>query len=209
MKENPSISSKFKKTEDELILDSQEGFLKYEIKEKSEFSNENYLKNYAIEESNINLTNNNKDKNESLNEEEKDKQNDIINSQNISNNILIPKVIKKYVNITHKEEVVSYIYTLVSYKNYNIFFITHNGKFASWIYTYNVILPFSVDQETEIIFGERNYPLLEIFCSKFMKDHASLLKYKPIIFALSIYKMSFDDKDILNQIFVNLSNIIK
>ncbi|SBS89270.1 conserved Plasmodium protein, unknown function [Plasmodium malariae] len=144
--------------------------------------------------------------NEVKNEELIDKKNFHCISSNISS---IPTVIKKNVNISHMEGEMSYIYTLVSFNNYNIFFITHNGKFASWVYSYNVTLPFSVEQETEIIFGERNYPYLEMFCSKFMKDHAPLLKYKPIMFAISLYKMCFHDTKILTQIFASLSNMIK
>ncbi|SBT44470.1 conserved Plasmodium protein, unknown function [Plasmodium ovale wallikeri] len=121
----------------------------------------------------------------------------------------IPTIVKKNIYINHKEEEVKYVYTLVSFKNYNIFFITHNGKFASWVHTYNVMLPFSVEQEAEIIFGERNYPFLEMFCLNFMKDHASLLKYKPVMFAISLYKMCFDDTDILTQIFAHVSDIVK
>ncbi|CRH00681.1 conserved Plasmodium protein, unknown function [Plasmodium relictum] len=204
MNEDSPINSKFKGIEAESSLNFQEYFLKNGIEEKKKNNDENNLKNCDI-----NVINSKKYKNISLNEQEKDEQNDKINSQSISNINFIPKVVKKHINITHKEEIVSYIYTLVFYKNYNIFFITHDGKFASWIYSYNVILPFSVEQETEIIFGERNYPFLEILCSKFMKDHAHLLKYKPIIFALSIYKMCFYDKEILTQIFNNLSNMIK
>ncbi|SOV16240.1 conserved Plasmodium protein, unknown function [Plasmodium gaboni] len=136
---------------------------------------------------------------------EKDKLKILNNKENNIN----PTTITKLLNINHEDNVISYNYTLVSYKNYNIFFISHNGKFASWVYSHNVMLPMSVDQETEIIFGERNYPYLEIFCSKFMKDHATLLKYKPIIFAISIYNMSFNDTKILTQIFDHLSNIIK
>ncbi|CXI17163.1 conserved Plasmodium protein, unknown function [Plasmodium berghei] len=121
----------------------------------------------------------------------------------------IPKVIKKSFDINHDGELISYVYTLVFFKNYNIFFVTHNGKFASWIYTYNITMPFSLEHESEIILGERNYPYLEIFCTQFMKNNAQLLNYKSIMFAISLYKMAFDNTDILTQIFSNFKDMIK
>ncbi|EUD66532.1 hypothetical protein C922_03166 [Plasmodium inui San Antonio 1] len=120
----------------------------------------------------------------------------------------IPEVIKKTVNINHKDETVTYVYTLVCYKNYNIFFISPNGKFAVWIHSHNIIMPFSVEQETEIIFGERNYPYLEMFCTQFMKDHAALRKYKSIMFAICLHNMCFDDTKALTEIFVALSTMV-
>ncbi|KEG01488.1 hypothetical protein YYE_03584 [Plasmodium vinckei vinckei] len=121
----------------------------------------------------------------------------------------IPKVIKKSFDINHDGELISYVYTLVSFKNYNIFFVTHNGKFASWVYTYNITMPFSLEHESEIILGERNYPYLEIFCTQFIKNNAQQLNYKSIMFAISLYKMAFDNTDILTQIFSNFKDMIK
>ncbi|ETW17712.1 hypothetical protein PFFVO_03361 [Plasmodium falciparum Vietnam Oak-Knoll (FVO)] len=162
-------------------------------------NNNNNNNNTTYNVNNVKIINKADDENN-----EKDKMKILNNNENNMN----PTIITKLKNINHEDNVISYNYTLVSYKNYNIFFISHNGKFASWVYSYNVILPMSVDQETEIIFGERNYPYLEIFCSKFMKDHAAFLKYKPIIFAISIYNMSFNDTKILTQMFDHLSNIV-
>ncbi|GAW82836.1 hypothetical protein, conserved [Plasmodium gonderi] len=138
-----------------------------------------------------------------------DKKNEQFSKIKKSPNNAMPMIRKKNVNINHNEEIVPYVCTLVSYKNYTIFFITPNGKFAVWVHSHNVIFPFSVEQETEIIFGERNYPFLEMFCAKFMKDHAPLLKYKPIIFAISLHKMCFDDTKVLTDIFSTLSSMVK
>ncbi|KJP86633.1 hypothetical protein AK88_03737 [Plasmodium fragile] len=120
----------------------------------------------------------------------------------------IPEVIKKTVNIHHKDEIVTYVYTLVCYKNYNIFFISPNGKFAVWVHSHNIIMPFSVEQETEIIFGERNHPYLEMFCTQFMKDHAARMKYKSIMFAMSLHNMCFDDTKALKEIFAALGDMV-
>ncbi|VWU48765.1 conserved protein, unknown function, partial [Hepatocystis sp. ex Piliocolobus tephrosceles] len=164
----------------------------------------NHLQNYQIK--NVNTNKNN----EILKTNETGKEVENKNTPNISNNnMIIPRVIKKMYNVKHKNEIIPYFYTLVLYNNYNIFFISHNGKFASWVYTYNDTLPYDVKQESQIVLGERDYPFLEIFCSKFMKDHALLLNNKPIMFAISIYKMCFDDIQILKNIYTNLSNMIR
>ncbi|CDU16966.1 conserved Plasmodium protein, unknown function [Plasmodium yoelii] len=151
-----------------------------------------------------------KKNNQGIYTDEKKNNGDIKQIQNgLTETCLIPKVIKKSFDINHDGELISYVYTLVSFKNYNIFFVTHNGKFASWIYTYNITMPFSLEHESEIILGERNYPYLEIFCTQFMKNNAQLLNYKSIMFAISIYKMAFDNTDILTQIFSNFKDMIK
>ncbi|GAB68315.1 hypothetical protein PCYB_131900, partial [Plasmodium cynomolgi strain B] len=133
-----------------------------------------------------------------------DKKNGHLSERKDPPSMAIPEVIKKTVNINHKDETVTYVYTLVFYKNYNIFFISPNGKFAVWVHSHNIIMPFSVEQETEIIFGERNYPYLEMFCTQFMKDHAALMKYKSIMFAICLHNMCFDDTKALTEIFAAL-----
>ncbi|CAD2087899.1 conserved Plasmodium protein, unknown function [Plasmodium vinckei brucechwatti] len=151
-----------------------------------------------------------KKNNEGIYTDEKKNNGDIKRIQNGLTEICsIPKVIKKSYDINHDGELISYVYTLVSFKNYNIFFVTHNGKFASWVYTYNITMPFSLEHESEIILGERNYPYLEIFCTQFMKNNAQQLNYKSIMFAISLYKMAFDNTDILTQIFSNFKDMIK
>ncbi|ANQ06448.1 Uncharacterized protein PCOAH_00007330 [Plasmodium coatneyi] len=137
-----------------------------------------------------------------------DKKNGHLSERKDAPSKAIPEVIRKTVNINHKDETVTYVYTLVCYKNYNIFFISPNGKFAVWVHSHNVIMPFSVEQETEIIFGERNYPYLEMFCAQFMKDHAARMKYKSIMFAIYLHNMCFDDTKALKEIFAALSTMV-
>lgn len=119
-----------------------------------------------------------------------------------------PSVIKRKFEITHKEGIIRYTYTLVFYKNYNIFFITPNGKFASWVYSCTHSFVDSYEQETEIIFGERDHPYLEMFCSKFMNEFGTILNHASVLFAVSVYDQCYDNKDVLKQIFDNLSDVI-
>lgn len=119
-----------------------------------------------------------------------------------------PSVITRKFEITHKEEIIRYTYTLVFYKNYNIFFITPNGKFASWVYSCTHSFVDSYEQETEIIFGERDQPYLEMFCSKFMNEFATILNHVSVLFAISLYNRCYDNKEVLKQIFDNLGDII-
>lgn len=120
-----------------------------------------------------------------------------------------PSVIIRQFDITQKEQIIRYNYALVFYKNFNIFFITHNGKFASWVCSCNSPFADTYEQETEIIFGERDHLYLEMFCSKFMNDCAAIFGETSVLFAISIYKMCFDDVEVLKQIFDNLMKVIK
>lgn len=119
-----------------------------------------------------------------------------------------PSVITRKFEVTHKEGIIRYTYTLVFYKNYNIFFITPNGKFASWVYSCTHSFVDSYEQETEIIFGERDHPYLEMFCSKFMNEFATILNHASVLFAISVYNRCYDSKEVLKQIFDNLGDII-